>query len=132
MGMPPLRVLCVDDEPDMLAVVRIALELSGNVVVRTCNSGAAATAQASAFRPDIVLLDVMMPEMDGPATLAALRRTKEAEKMPVAFFTAKAEPSEISRLRALGAADVIVKPFDPLKLEQRIREILASPAANDF
>lgn len=125
MTTPNLRVLCVDDEPDLLDVVRMALELSGDVVVETCGSGKEAPARAAAFRPDVLLIDVMMPGVDGPTTLATLRRTPGVEAVPAMFFTAKAELSELDRLRSLGAAGVIVKPFDPLTLEQRVRTVLA-------
>jgi CheY-like chemotaxis protein len=83
--------------------------------------GAGGLAQAAAFRPDLVLLDVMMPDMSGPETLAALRELPEMQGVPVVFITAKAMPEEVEGLLAYGATGVIVKPFDPVSLPQEIR-----------
>jgi len=114
------RVLYVDDEPDILEVARLALELISHLTVTTCSSGREAVAAAIAFKPDLILLDVMMPDMDGPMTLAALQGRSETATMPVAFITATVQSSEIERLLSLGAIGVIRKPFDPLKLGDEI------------
>lgn len=117
------RILCVEDEPDIRAIVRMALETVGGFSVRTCGSGPEALAQVAEFGPDLILLDVMMPGMDGPGTLNALRRLPAAAGIPVAFMTAKVQPQELAALRALGALDVIAKPFDPMTLAETVRQI---------
>lgn len=122
--MKPLRsVLYVDDEPDIREIATLALELDGTLVVRTCESGEAALAAALDGPPDLVLLDVMMPGLDGPATLARFRERAELVAIPIVFITAKTLPSELQRFRALGAADVISKPFDPMRLLDQVRMI---------
>ncbi|GAA3530415.1 response regulator [Zobellella aerophila] len=117
------RVLYVEDEPDIQAIAQLALEMVGGFAVKICSSGAEAMEQAAGFAPDMILLDVMMPEMDGPTTFRALREQPELAEIPVAFMTAKVQPSEIAELKALGALDVIAKPFDPMTLADEVRAI---------
>lgn len=117
------KILLVEDEPDIRAVAEIALESVGGFSVRLCADGAAALAALPEFAPDLVMLDVMMPGMDGPATLAELRKLPEGAAVPVIFMTAKVQQSEIEGYRKLGAAGVIAKPFDPMTLAERVREI---------
>jgi CheY-like chemotaxis protein len=119
------RVLYVEDEPDIQAVARLALETVGGLTVRIAGSGPEALGSIAGFRPDLILLDVMMPGMDGPSTLRALRALPEAAGIPAVFLTAKVQPAEIAQLRTLGAIDVIVKPFDPMTLAQTLRAIWA-------
>jgi two-component system, OmpR family, response regulator len=121
----PARVLYVEDDPDIQAIVRIALETVGRLQLRICSSGQEALDAIDAFRPDFLLLDVMMPGLDGPATLARIRALDGYGDVPAAFCTAKVQPQEIERLRALGACDVIAKPFDPLTLASRLRSLYA-------
>lgn len=116
-------VLYVDDEPDICEIVALALALDGTLDVRTCGSGGEAIAAALDSPPDLLLLDVMMPELDGPATLARLRAEPALARVPVVFVTAKSLPSELQRFRALGAADVISKPFEPMQLLAQVRAI---------
>jgi two-component system OmpR family response regulator len=124
MSAPSLeRVLYVDDEADIQQVVAMSLELDSGFDVRTCGSGADAIVIARAFRPHLILLDVMMPDMDGPTTLSRLRADRDLAEMPVIFLTAKAQRTEVERLRALGAIDVIAKPFNPMTLAAKVREI---------
>lgn len=124
--MKPLaRILMVEDEPDIQTVAKLALEAVGGFTVRTCSSGPEALDVAPSFRPDLVLLDVMMPGLDGPGTLDALRRTPDGAALPVLFMTAKVQPQEVAHLKALGALGVIAKPFDPMTLASTIREIWA-------
>jgi len=121
---PPLsRILYVDDEPDIREVAKIALEVMGGFTVEACESGESALAEALAFRPDLILLDVMMPRMDGPETFSALRRTPGLETVPIVFFTAKAQRAEVQALLELGALDVLAKPFDPMSVAQTVSEI---------
>lgn len=117
------RVLYVEDEPDIQAVARIALQIVGGFTVQICASGEEALREAKAFGPDLILLDVMMPGMDGPSTLSALRATPGLEQIPVVFMTAKVQPSEVAQYKSLGALDVIPKPFDPMKLAEQVRHI---------
>ena len=117
------KILYVEDEKDIQTVARMALEMVGKFTVKTCSSGGEALGEFTAFRPDLVLLDVMMPEMDGPTTLARIRELAGGERIPVVFMTAKVQPHEIANLKKLGALDVIAKPFDPMTLSNSIRTI---------
>lgn len=115
------RVLYVEDEPDIQAVARLALEVVGGLTVRTCSSGEQALNEAPGFAPELVLLDVMMPGMDGPGTLKALRALPELAAVPVVFMTAKVQPQEVAHYTALGALGVIAKPFDPMTLAEQVQ-----------
>ncbi len=117
------NILYVEDEADIRAVARLALEAVGGFSVTICGSGAEALERAPDVRPDLILLDVMMPGMDGVDTLRALRDLPETATTPVIFMTAKAQQSEIRNFRELGALDVIPKPFDPMALSDQIRKI---------
>lgn len=117
------RSLVMDDETDIGVIAKVALEQVGGFTVAVCESGSAAIDRAIDFVPDLVLLDVMMPHMDGPSTLAAMRRIPQLDEIPVVFLTAKAQESEVSRFKTLGAVDVITKPFDPMRLAERLRLI---------
>ena len=119
------RILYVEDQPDIQIIARMALVKRGGFEVRICSSGAEALAAAPAFAPDMLLLDVMMPGMDGPATLAALRELPGTAATPVVFLTAKAEPQVNAELRAIGASDVILKPFNAMTLADQVRAIWA-------
>jgi len=117
------RLLYVDDDPTLTLLTRISLEKVGGFTVMTCASGGEALAGVEAFAPDVILLDVMMPGMDGPATLAALRRLPALAEVPVIFMTAKVQDDDMTRYRELGAADVIGKPYDPVRLPDLVRAI---------
>lgn len=116
------RILYVEDESDIRAVAEISLELIGGFTLEICSSGQEALDKASAFAPDLILLDVMMPGMDGPSTLEALRQIPVTAETAVIFMTAKAQPHEIRRYMELGALDVISKPFDPITLPSLVRK----------
>ena len=120
------RILYVEDDPDIQLVTKLTLELRGRFVVATCNSGAEALAKAPRFKPDLVLLDVMMPYLDGPGTLLALRTMPVMTGVPVIFMTGKVQPEEIQYYRQMGAAGVIAKPFDPLTLIDDLRRFYQS------
>ena len=120
--MTAIRVLHVDDEPDIREVVEFSLGLDPDFTVHGCNSGREALAVAAKWRPDIILLDVMMPGLDGPATLAQLRQNAETAHFPVVFMTARTRARETDRFRSLGAVGVIPKPFDPMTLAASVRE----------
>ena len=117
------RILHIEDEPDIRAIAKLTLEGLGGYEVESCGSGADALVRAPDFRPDLVLLDVMMPGMDGPMTLSELRKLPNCAAVPVVFMTAKAQASEIEKFLSLGAVDVIIKPFDPQALCVQIGEI---------
>ncbi len=119
------KVLYIEDEVDIQTIARLALESIGGLVVETCSSGREGLDRAAGFSPDLILLDVMMPDMDGPATLRALRQLPGMADVPVVFMTAKVQPQEVAGYRALGALDVIAKPFDPMTLAEQVREIWA-------
>ena len=125
--MTALSILHVDDEDDIREVAAFALELDPDIMVRSAGSGEAALAELDGgFRPDVILLDVMMPHLDGPGTLARIRERAEHQTTPVIFMTARAQSGEVDHYRALGALDVITKPFDPMSLAGDVRAILAA------
>lgn len=115
------RVMCVEDDPDIRMILEFSLGTVGGYDVRCCPGGRSAVAEAPAFRPDLVLLDVMMPDLSGPETLVALRELPAMQGVPVVFMTAKAMPEELEQLLEHGATGLIVKPFDPMSLPQDIR-----------
>lgn len=122
--MVKLKVLYVDDEADIREVATMSLELDPEIEVLACSSGQQALEEAACWHPAVILLDVMMPGMDGPGTLAALRSSPETNSIPVIFITARAQQSEIDGFIALGAIGVIPKPFDPMDLARRVRRLL--------
>ncbi|MBX9901283.1 MAG: response regulator [Burkholderiaceae bacterium] len=118
------NVLYVEDDQDIQAVAQIALEVVGGLTLQTCSSGAEALAAIEGgFMPDLLLLDVMMPNMDGPTTLAGLRKLPGSASTPVIFMTAKVQSSELDYYKSLGAIGVIAKPFDPMSLSTQVREL---------
>ena len=117
------RILHVEDDRSIQAVAKVALEAVGGFQVLSCASGQEALDQVLAFDPHFILLDVMMPGMDGPQTLLQLRELVDIQRVPVAFMTAKVQPAEIEHYLSLGARDVITKPFDPMQLANQVREI---------
>ncbi len=119
----PLRVLYVDDEADIRSIVEFALEDEADLELALCGSGLEALERVTDFRPDLILLDVMMPGMDGPTTLRRLRAIPGQKRTPVAFVTAKVQPQEVEHFHALGAVEVIAKPFDPMALADQVRAI---------
>ncbi|MBD3669575.1 MAG: response regulator [Gammaproteobacteria bacterium] len=117
------KILYVEDEPDIQAVTKLALEEIGDFTLEVCSNGDEALEKAVSFAPDLLLLDVMMPGMDGPTTLKALREINEIASTPAIFMTAKVQPHEVEEYKALGAIDVIAKPFDPMTLSDNLRDI---------
>jgi CheY-like chemotaxis protein len=120
---PLRRILCVEDDRDIRTIVTLALETVGGYAVRCCSSGSEALEVGPGFAPDLILLDVMMPGMDGPETLLELRKDPSMSPVPVVFMTARAERGDELRYLSLGAIDTITKPFDPLTLPDSVREI---------
>ncbi len=122
-----MRVLYVDDEPDIREIAKMALGLDAGIAAETAGSGAESLERAAEFRPDVILLDVMMPEMDGPTTLEGLRAREATREIPVAFITARMQTHEIERYKKLGAIAVLPKPFDPMLLAAQVRALVAAP-----
>lgn len=120
-----MRVLLVDDDADIRTIAELALTTVGGWQVESVHTGALALERARATRPELILLDVMMPGMDGPEVLRQLRADAELREIPVVFMTARVQPREIREYMALGANGVVDKPFDPLTLCERISAILA-------
>ncbi len=119
--MTKIRILHVDDEPDIREVVEMSLGLDPGFETRNCGSGEEALHVAAEWMPDFILLDFMMPVMDGPATLVQLRDNPRTAAIPVIFVTARAQAREVDHLRTLGAVGVIAKPFDPMMLSASVR-----------
>lgn len=119
------RILYVEDDPDIQAITMMVLETINNFTLEACSGGREALDKAVAFQPDLILLDVMMPGMDGPETLKGLRNFPELAQTPVVFMTAKVQPQEVKGYLDLGAVGVIAKPFDPMTLAQELRDIWA-------
>lgn len=125
-----MKVLVVDDEDDIRRIAMISLSGVGGMVVAEASGGLEGIRKAREERPDVVLLDMMMPGMDGLATFQALRGDPETSGIPVVFLTAKAMSAEVDRLKALGARGVLIKPFDPMALPGQLRELLSSGCAS--
>ncbi len=124
MATPFLKkILIVDDEHDVCTMARFVLEKIGNFEVNVCGSGSEALAAAQKLNPDLILLDVMMPEMDGPTTLKTLKATPATSAIPVIFLTGKVQSHEVEQYKELGAIDVIPKPFDPMTLSASVTGI---------
>ncbi|MCB0219526.1 MAG: response regulator [Chrysiogenetes bacterium] len=123
MTQPLQRILCVEDDPDIQTIARLSLERVGEFEVLICASGREALEAAPGFAPDLILLDVMMPVLDGPGTLAELRKLPACAQTPIVFVTARAQEHDVHYYRKLGAVDVINKPFDPMSFPEQIRAI---------
>ena len=117
------RILCVEDEPDIQAVTRLALEMVGGYQVMVCSSGQEALDMYAGFDSDLILLDVMMPGMDGPTRPRYLRANPATSNIRVIFLTAKAQPSEKAHFRSPGVLKVISKPYGPLNLATQLGDI---------
>lgn len=123
--MATLKVLYVDDDPDIREVAALSLELDGDIEVRTADGGLEALrALDEGFEPDVIMLDVMMPGMDGPSTLKEIRGRPRLERTPVVFITARTMASEHAEYLAQGLKGVMVKPFDPMTLAMRLRDLV--------
>jgi CheY-like chemotaxis protein len=121
--MTPLDIVYVEDELDIRIVGRVALEGVGGFRVRTCASGAEALEVATAAPPDLMLLDVVMPGLDGPMTMARLQEAPQTQGIPIIFLTAKVQTVHVARYRQLGAIGVIAKPFEPMALASKVRQL---------
>ena len=120
----PHKVLIIDDEDDIREVAALSLESVAGWDVVTANSGSQGVARAMEHQPDAILLDVMMPGMDGPSTFRELRKHPITAKIPVLLLTAKVQSSDQRRFADLGVQAVLFKPFDPLTLSDQIAVVL--------
>jgi CheY-like chemotaxis protein len=117
------RITYVEDEPHIREIVQLALEELGGFTLHVCESGPEALDTAPIFHPDLVLLDVMMPGMNGIQTFRSLKEMPQLMDTPIVFVTAKAQKHEIQQYKTLGAVDVIPKPFNPITLPADIQAI---------
>jgi two-component system, OmpR family, response regulator len=117
------KILYVEDDPDIQQIAVMVLETISGFTLAACSSGNEAIERAVAFNPDLMLLDVMMPGIDGPETLRALRKFPELANTPAVFMTAKVQPQEVQEYLSMGALAVIAKPFDPMTLADELRKI---------
>jgi DNA-binding response OmpR family regulator len=117
------RILIADDEPDILEIARIALETVGGFEVSVCSSGKRLLERLSEFEPDLVIVDVLMPDMAGPEVFKEIRRRPEYDAVPVVYLTGMIQEEELEGLRETGVADIILKPFDPMTLADRINGV---------
>lgn len=118
------EILYVDDEADIREIAEMAIGLDPSLIVRTCGSGQEGFEQARQSPPDLMLLDVMMPGLDGPSVLSLLQEDPVTASVPVVFITARTQEQEIAHLKQLGARGVIAKPFDPMTLAEQVRSFL--------
>jgi DNA-binding response OmpR family regulator len=119
-----MKVLIIDDDTDIRSIARLSLSHVGGMDVIEAASGVEGVRKAQEQKPDVILLDLMMPTMDGLETLAALRSQPATAMTPVIFLTAKAVADEVERMTALGAAGVLIKPFDPRTLSGDVRALV--------
>ena len=120
----PLNRICyVEDDEDIQRIVRMALERIGKMTVEVVTDPMVAIGKITTFKPDLVMLDWMMPGMDGPTLFRAMKQRPETSALPVVFITAKASQAELDELTALGAAGAISKPFSPKDLPDQLRAI---------
>ena len=124
MPAQPLNRICyVEDDEDIQRIVRMSLERVGKMEVCVCGDPLRAIEQIIAFKPELVMLDWMMPGMDGPTLFRKMREVPETQALPVVFITAKASQRELDELRTLGAVGTISKPFSPKDLPEQLRAI---------
>jgi CheY-like chemotaxis protein len=114
------RILYIDDDEDLLEIVKLALEETGGYSVTACANGEQGVRLAAEWQPDLIMLDVMMPVIDGPATLKRLKQSSITEHIPVVFMTARSSASQAAGYRSMGAAGTIAKPFDPFGLAEQV------------
>ncbi len=117
------NILIVEDDPDIQAIMKLVLENVGGLNVEACSNGRTAITILSCFNPQVILLDVMMPHMDGFTTYRLLKEMEQTATIPIIFVTTKIQPAEVERYRQMGAIGLISKPFDPLTLANRITQI---------
>ena len=117
------KILIVDDDDDVRTIASMALELTGGFIVENASSGRDAIAKSISFHPDIILLDFVMPGMDGPETLRSFQSDSKLSHIPVVFMTGKVEQEDVARCLSLGACSVISKPFEAMLLAGQLQDI---------
>lgn len=117
------RILYAEDEPDVQTIVEITVQTMSNYQIKICENGKSLLDSVESYAPDLILLDVMMPEMDGPTTFEHLQKNEKTKNIPVIFMTAKAQTHEVEIFKSSGVIGVITKPFDPLQLCSDIEKI---------
>jgi two-component system OmpR family response regulator len=117
------RIMYVDDDPDLQQIVRLGLEIGGSFNVKTCESGEQALEEVDNFKPDLILMDVVMEGLSGTKTLEKLRKNSSAINIPVVFLTSKLSSAQLSHYKELGALGVIKKPLNPMKLTGQVNEV---------
>ena len=122
---PLVRILYAEDEPDIQQVVSLILNEFGGFILKVCSSGVEAVNEIEAFEPQLLLLDVMMPDLDGLDALKEIRKIPAYREIPVIFLTAKVHPDEVQDYFEMGALEMIFKPFDPITLVEQIRQAWA-------
>lgn len=123
MTAPSLkRMLCIEDDPDIQLILQCTLE-AGNIEVAICGEPKQAVAMAADFKPDLILMDVMMPEQDGPTTLRQLHANPATMAIPIVFMTARIQTQELKDYQKMGALAVIAKPFDPMTLMTELQKL---------
>lgn len=122
---PLMKVLIIEDDEDVRCVASLSLRLIGGLQVVEASSGAQGIEKASKERPDAILLDLIMPEMDGTETINALKNNPDTAEIPIVFLTTRTLSEDSDRMRNLGAAGILHKPFDPMTLASQLREIVS-------
>ena len=117
------RILYAEDEPDVQTVVELTVQTMSDYEIKICDNGKKLLENVEEYNPDLILLDVMMPEMDGPTTFKHLQENEKTKNIPVVFMTAKAQVHEIETFKETGVLGVITKPFDPINLCNEIKKI---------
>ena len=120
---PLVRILCAEDDADIQEIVSLSLTMVGDLTLKHCNTGVEAVNAVEAFDPQLLLLDVMMPLLDGPGALKAIREIEAYKDIPAVFLTAKVKPHEVEAYLDFGRTRVIAKPFDPMTLAIEIQEL---------
>jgi two-component system OmpR family response regulator len=119
-----MKVLIIDDEEDIRSIASMSLGILGGIDVVEADGGEDGISKAASENPDAILLDMMMPGLDGPSTLAKLRENAATKNIPVIFLTARAMTSEVEKLKQMGATGILTKPFDPTTLASQVKAIL--------
>lgn len=122
--MPPQQILLIEDDPDIQKMVSLALRFTAGAEVTAAGDGASGLALARARQPGLILLDVMLPDMDGYDVAAALQADPATRHIPIIFLSARAQAADVERGMALGARGYLVKPFDPMELAAAIDRLL--------
>lgn len=117
------KILYAEDEPDVQTVVELTIQTMSDYQIKVCDNGRKLLECVEEYNPDLILLDVMMPEMDGPTTFKNLQLNDSTKNIPVIFMTAKAQVHEVETFKETGVLGVITKPFDPMNLCDEIQEI---------